>query len=177
MLMTEAPYTLPFFESFAGGKGARYWASDVRRGNSEEGFGFTNLYYVDNDKGCALYNSTSHNGEAVLTFGKISLSGDALPFLYFYYYALPGEAMKLKVLAYKNGGSADTLKSIDNNALSGHDGWLILTVRSGIDKVTTNDTFDVFTLQGVCIRRQATSLAGLKLGVYIVNGKKTTIGK
>ena len=120
--MTEAPYTLPFFESFAGGKGARYWASDVRRENSEEGFGFTNLYYVDNDKGCALYNSTSHNGEAVLTFGKISLSGTAIPFLYFYYYALPGEAMKLKVLAYKNGGSADTLKIIDNNALSGHDG-------------------------------------------------------
>ncbi|WP_454891765.1 hypothetical protein, partial [Alloprevotella tannerae] len=49
-------------------------------------------------RAAALYNSTSHNGEAVLTFGKISLSGTAIPFLYFYYYALPGEAMKLKVL-------------------------------------------------------------------------------
>ena len=123
MLMTGSPYTLPFKESFANGNATNYWASNIVRGNSNEDFGYTPYYYADNDKGCAFYNSSSKNGEAILSSGKISLTGAAYPYLYFSYYALPGEAMKLKVLVYRNGGDADTLKVIDYSKLNGQDGW------------------------------------------------------
>lgn len=123
LLMTGSPYTLPFNESFAGGNGSRYWASNVVSGNSDEGFGYTTLFAADDDGGSAFYNTSAAEGEAVLTSGKISLSGAAYPYVYFSYYALPGEDIKLKLLAYSNGGAADTLKTIDYSTLSGLDGW------------------------------------------------------
>lgn len=123
MLMTGAPYTLPFGESFAGGKDATFWASNVVKGNSDEDFGFTTLFAADNDKGCAFYITSSKEGEAILTSGKISLSGSAYPYLYFSYYALPGENIQLKPIVYVNGSEADTLQTIDYASLDGADGW------------------------------------------------------
>lgn len=35
--------------------------------------------------------------------------------------------------------------------------------------------YDVYTLDGVCVKRRSETLEGLKSGVYIINGRKTTI--
>lgn len=123
MLMTGAPYTLPFSESFAGGKASSFWASNVVRGNDDEDFGYTTLFAADNDKGCAFYNTSSQEGEAILSSGKVSLSGAAYPYLYFSYYALPGEDIQVRPLVYVNGSEADTLQIIDYAQLGGADGW------------------------------------------------------
>lgn len=49
---------------------------------------------------------------------------------------------------------------------------------TGIKDVTVNpasSTYNVYTLEGVQVKKNATSLSGLKKGVYIVNGKKMVI--
>ncbi|MCM1310322.1 MAG: fibronectin type III domain-containing protein [Bacteroides sp.] len=43
------------------------------------------------------------------------------------------------------------------------------------DDAATQQTFDVWTLQGVCVKRGATDLSGLRPGIYIVNGRKILI--
>ena len=47
------------------------------------------------------------------------------------------------------------------------------------DKTQAEDLFatpsDVYSLSGVCVRRQATSLDGLGRGIYIVNGRKVIV--
>ncbi len=50
-------------------------------------------------------------------------------------------------------------------------------VVTGIESVTGTSIvkYDVFTLTGVQVRKQAASLNGLPKGIYIVNGKKTVI--
>ena len=47
---------------------------------------------------------------------------------------------------------------------------------TAIDKVEqAGTTFTVYTLQGVLVREQATTLNGLPKGIYIVNGKKVVV--
>lgn len=43
------------------------------------------------------------------------------------------------------------------------------------EKAGTPNTFDVYTLSGVQVRHNATSLKGLQKGIYIVNGKKHVV--
>lgn len=50
-------------------------------------------------------------------------------------------------------------------------------VATGIGKIedAATQTYNVFTLTGVQVRKNATTLNGLQKGIYIVNGKKTVI--
>ncbi len=41
-----------------------------------------------------------------------------------------------------------------------------------VETVEETDGFDVYTLSGVCVRRNATDLSGLRPGIYIANGRK-----
>ena len=51
-------------------------------------------------------------------------------------------------------------------------GLLTITEASGVVELQSNtETFDVYTINGVRIRRQVTSLQGLPSGVYVVNKK------
>ena len=53
-------------------------------------------------------------------------------------------------------------------------GVLTVTQATAIGSILKDgaDTMDVYTPQGVCVKRNATSLEGLAHGIYIVNGKK-----
>ena len=47
---------------------------------------------------------------------------------------------------------------------------------TGIENiVATGKTFDVYTLEGICVAKNVKSLGLLKQGVYLVNGKKVVI--
>lgn len=50
---------------------------------------------------------------------------------------------------------------------------------SAIEAVTADESevkpFDIFTLQGVCVRRNTTDLSGLRPGLYIANGRKILV--
>ena len=51
--------------------------------------------------------------------------------------------------------------------------------QSAIEAVTADESevqpFDIFTLQGVCVRRNTTDLSGLRPGLYIANGRKILV--
>lgn len=55
------------------------------------------------------------------------------------------------------------------------DGWLYITPATAINEVVAGKAYDVYTLSGVCVRQNATTLEGLAPGVYLVNGKKTVV--
>ncbi len=52
-------------------------------------------------------------------------------------------------------------------------------IEDGIEQLTVEETevapFDIFTLQGVCVRRNTTDLSGLRPGLYIANGRKILV--
>lgn len=56
---------------------------------------------------------------------------------------------------------------------------IIETEYSAIEEVTTdsNDDHDIYNLQGICIRRNATQadIDALPAGIYIVNGRKVIV--
>lgn len=55
------------------------------------------------------------------------------------------------------------------------DGWLFVTASTGIDAVAADRTFDVYNMQGVCVRRHTTTTDGLAPGIYVVDGKKRKV--
>lgn len=52
-------------------------------------------------------------------------------------------------------------------------------IEDGIKQPTVEETevapFDIFTIQGVCVRRNTTDLSGLRPGLYIANGRKVIV--
>ena len=46
---------------------------------------------------------------------------------------------------------------------------------TGIEKVETSETMDIYSIDGRLIRKQATNTNGLSKGIYIVNGKKCVV--
>jgi hypothetical protein len=82
----------------------------------------------------------------------------------------------------RKGNSTSTLKS--TRAYFTYTGTAnVNEMRFIIDGEETNITeidgepthFDVYNMQGVLVRKNATSLEGLRKGIYIVNGKKRII--
>lgn len=67
-----------------------------------------------------------------------------------------------------SGGEADNYELFYNN------GWLTVTPSTAINggRVTEETTFNVYTLEGVCVKHNAKNLDGLASGVYVVRGKK-----
>lgn len=49
------------------------------------------------------------------------------------------------------------------------------TAVEGIENASAAKVFDIYTIDGILVRRQATSFDGLKRGVYIANGKKLIV--
>ena len=62
-----------------------------------------------------------------------------------------------------------------NYELSYVDGKLTVTVPDGIGAVTGGTTFDVYTTTGLLVKKDATTLKGLKKGVYVVGGRKVCV--
>ena len=70
---------------------------------------------------------------------------------------------------YVSGGEAENYK------LSYQSGTLTVHPYSGIAGVTFEHPVNVYSIQGVPVRMQTTSLVGLPRGVYIVEGRKVTV--
>ena len=70
---------------------------------------------------------------------------------------------------YVSGGEAE------NYELSYQSGTLTVHPYSGIVGVTFEHPVNVYSIQGVPVRMQTTSLVGLPRGVYIVEGRKVTV--
>ena len=70
---------------------------------------------------------------------------------------------------YVSGGEAE------NYELSYQSGTLTVHPYSGIAGVTFEHPVNVYSIQGVPVRMQTTSLVGLPRGVYIVEGRKVTV--
>lgn len=121
MLLTGAPYNLPFRETFANGSSSHYWATNSLRG--EGYFGFTTEMSSDADGGAAFFYAHEAGDEAVLSSGKISLAGAAQPYLYFDYYLFPGADIVLKAVVKPNGGQGEEVAVLDFKTLDGQAGW------------------------------------------------------
>jgi len=70
---------------------------------------------------------------------------------------------------YVSGGEAE------NYELSYQSGTLTVHPYSGIAGVTFEHPVNVYSIQGIPVRMQTTSLVGLPRGVYIVEGRKVTV--
>ena len=68
-----------------------------------------------------------------------------------------------------SGGEATNYTFIYTN------GTLTIEVPSGIQQISADRPVNVYTLGGVLVRRDATTLDGLSDGVYIINGKKVYV--
>lgn len=63
----------------------------------------------------------------------------------------------------------------DENAENVHVYKFQFTVAVGINSLFTTSAHDVYTLSGVLVRKNATTLSGLPAGVYVVAGKKVLV--
>lgn len=111
------PYTLPFHESFANGNPTySTWV-----GRTSQSFSLFTSMAQDGDQGCIAF--TGKVGEpAIITSGKISLSGVDSPKLSFYYWAVPHAKCEIKVLIGMNGvAHPDTAATF--SLRDGDSGW------------------------------------------------------
>lgn len=114
-------YTLPFADSFAGGKLAYgIWYSEKTGAN---GFTLNDKASADNDGGCISFQAAEPNAIASFCSGKIALNGCDSPVLTFDYYCNTGSTDIL--LAEINRAYIDTttVKAIDFSKETGVSGW------------------------------------------------------
>ena len=87
-----------------------------------------------------------------------------------------GDSGELLSISVKGQGevSIENILFVTDNATEKHfDDLNSSTTAIGVANLT--EPADVYTTDGRKVRRQATSLIGLKKGVYIVNGKKQIV--
>lgn len=121
MILTGAPYNLPFRETFAANSNNNYWGTNSVKGDSY--FDFTDDMSSDVDGGAAFFYAYNEGDEAVLNSGKISLAGAAQPYIYFDYYMFPGADVVLKVIAKPNGGNGKEIVKRNFSTFEGDEGW------------------------------------------------------
>ena len=123
-LLSGAPYNTPVDESFANGQQKYFWATNAVVG--ENAFSWFTQFAADGDNGSAYFGSSSASAgdRAVLSSGKISLSGTTHPTLLFDYYYISNGAHLIKVAVKAAEGQTDTVKVIDFNQLTAQtEGW------------------------------------------------------
>ena len=72
-------------------------------------------------------------------------------------------------VAQINAGEATNYQFVYEN------GILTITYPTGIQIVTMTRPVDIYTLSGVLVKRQVTTLKGLPDGLYIINGRKVQV--
>jgi hypothetical protein len=125
-LLSGAPYNLPVEESWKDGSQKYFWASNAVVGSNY--FQWFTQVSSDDDNGCAYFGSTEAKAgdRAVLSSGKISLSGSSNPKLYFNYYLISNGAHKINVNVKTAHGVKETLTTIDFDKVYAADkteGW------------------------------------------------------
>lgn len=109
-------YSIPFFESLAGGKLAYdlWWTS--RSGKSQ--FGLTADDAADNDGGSFIYSSVADEDNATISTGKISLAGATNPMVVFSHKAAAGSDAKIVISVQKPDGTSEDLETVDYSKIS-----------------------------------------------------------
>ena len=120
-LCTGQPVTLPWSESFAKGelsKGNLWWYQF----DAQRNWKTSSLLSFDHDGGCVGYAGEPGN-DAWLNTGKITLRGEPNPYLSFAYYATPGSANKVEIIASRMQNDDTVIATIDQASLTGNEGW------------------------------------------------------
>ena len=120
-ILCGKPYSLPFFESFAGGSTSQMWWMNRNGGSSTY---VSSSDASDNDGGSLLFNSKNDSDKAILGSGKISLAGATNPMLVFSHQSYAGSNAKINVYAQKPDGTRDLLKTVDYNSIADAEGWI-----------------------------------------------------
>lgn len=110
--------TLPYHESFAGGKLSTFWY--MSENNSDMGLG---TGYQDDDGGDILWQGQADDAYGYANTGKISLAGAETPHLIFYYWANRLSPVTLDVVAVKPDNSEVSLKTINMQKLRLGGSW------------------------------------------------------
>lgn len=129
MIAVGMPYKMPVAESFSSQKNTLIWG--IRRMNPLSDAGWSiekdnmTVRSQDGDNGYVMFNSTYADQEALLTSGKINISGEN-PMLSFYYYALPNSDNELEVLVGKDTMFNSVRKIVVKE--TGQTGWVKVLV-------------------------------------------------
>lgn len=120
VVLSGVPYTLPFFESAAGGSISYMWYVN-RTGDSN--FAISTSASSDGDGGSFILTPVSAGDIARICSGKISLAGATNPELIFAHYSMPGNDMKLFVEFKKPSGETLDVKEIGYSTMTGDAAW------------------------------------------------------
>lgn len=111
VLLSGAPYNLPFYESFANSTQQSGPWTVASKGAGK--FGITNTPSQDNDNGAVVCYPSVIGYEGYLSSPKMKLSNANHPIGSFYYYCTPGKDIGVDVKIIKEGGDTILVKRFD----------------------------------------------------------------
>lgn len=124
-IIVGKPYSLPYKESFAGGKlGDNFEWNEASNGK----VGYSSSKASDGDKGSLTWTAQSAGDLAIYHMPKIALNRAKDVKLLFTYYAQPGKKMKLTTYVDAAETSYDKLQEIDFSTLDGDEGWRTVAI-------------------------------------------------
>lgn len=122
-LLSGAPYTMPYYESFTNASQQNGpWTVSTKGSGT---LGLTNTTTEDNDLGAIVCYPKALGFEGYLSTPKISLSNSNHPVGSFYYYCTPGKDMGINVMAIREGGDTVNVKTFDFASEEGTTGYRI----------------------------------------------------
>lgn len=121
-----APYSLPYYESFPGGKPQNGpWGLNAAE-NSRFALGTDSQ---DDDGGCVYLNLKKSGEKGSIKGPKVTVKGAANPKLTYYYYAMPNEDSQVYIYLDPNGqGEEELVSYVDMNDYDGEAGWKMVSV-------------------------------------------------
>ncbi len=121
VVLTGKPYTLPFLESFPGGKltYGLWWLS----GDAGNSLDIAEDAASDGDGGSVSYVSATAEDSSYLCTGKIALANAEKPALSFKHNAAPGTNVAISVVITKPDGSEDEIEAFDYSKVNGEALW------------------------------------------------------
>ena len=121
VVLTGKPYTLPFFESFPGGKltYALWWLA----GDAGNSLDIADDVASDGDGGSVSYVSAEAEDSSYLCTGKIALANAEKPVLSFKHNANPGSNVAIGVVITKPDGTEDEIEAFDYSKVNGEAQW------------------------------------------------------
>lgn len=118
-ITTGEPYTLPYLESFAGGKTSHFAVGQKTGAN---GFAPVTYMSADDDGGSMIAAGVQSGETAEVNFGKISLKGTLNPILSFNYFAIANRTGKAYAIVRTPNGTDNIVKTINLADVSAS-GW------------------------------------------------------
>ncbi len=147
IVISGAPYTLPFHSSFTTEEGAPLWWTDE---TDEEGFSLNEHQSADGDNHCMLFTSYSFGDQAQFASGKIALGQAANPEIVFSHNATPGNDDVIEVFATTPSGKQVAVGSVDYKTISGKAEWRNIAFK--IPAELTQEPFVIFTFKATATR-------------------------